>query len=198
MGQAIEDPDLTLEEEVIMLRQIANTTAIELAQAKADSAHFQNLLAESNQALPESAQAVQEKWLASWIDRYEHEIKLRQHARQVLTWQSFASYAILLVVIAVTSLGVYLSYVEVKASLDTPEKALSAVSQQNTGSPPTELIVSFQKLQVTSAVTGVVILVLSLGFLYLFLDRVFELEPHDFLGKPAATEQVGQAPPLSQ
>ena len=201
LAQSVEDPAMTLEEEVVMLRQVADALANDLARAQADAASYREMI--DSRSLPDGAKAVQEKWLESWIDRYQHEIKLRRHALEVLQWQSFAAYMILFMVLAVTGLGVYLSYIEVKASLATPEKALEAISQE-TSNTPTELVVSFQKLQVTSAVIGVVILVLSLGFLYLFLDRVFELKIHDFSGQAmtagpiASMDDPGQDPESSE
>ena len=43
----------------------------------------------------------------------------------------------------------------------------------------TQLELSLAKFQITSAITGVAILVISLAFLYLFVDRVFEIDPQD-------------------
>ena len=101
-----------------------------------------------------------------------------------------------------TGLGVFLSYREVVASLNAPKDAEenlaalrdveinTAEEAQSVAKQQTELVLSFQKLQLTSAVTGVIILGLSLGFLFLFLQSAFGLDPQDFaaVAKPNAEQ----------
>ena len=131
----------------------------------------------------ENQKLVMQGYHDSWIDLYKHEKYLREHTKDVLSWQKFAAYIVLSLVVLVTTLGIYLSFVEVKAALSISKKKFS----------DTNVEISLQKLQVTSAITGVVILIISLAFLFLFLDRVFELDPHDYnVNKMPETEKITQ------
>ncbi len=141
-----------------------------------------------------------ESYHGSLVDFYTYQNDLRQHAQSVLNWQLVSSYTLLLLVVVVTGLGVTLSFLEVRSALNIPARVLqrqtgtSADSADDTPEPggdggpgqpaapaPTTLQISPQSLQVTSAVTGVVILVISLAFLYLFIARVLELQPVDLV-----------------
>lgn len=132
-----------------------------------------------------SATQVINQYNQAQIDHYKYEQDLREHAVAVLNWQLWAGWLILLLVFGVASLGIFLSYQEVIGGLRKSKKddelvknkELQAALANASASEKTELILSLQKIQVTSAITGVVILVLSLGFLYLFVDRVFSLNP---------------------
>ncbi|WP_147125227.1 hypothetical protein [Shimia ponticola] len=187
------------------------TQALEQADARNSTLETQNntlraQLAQANkQANAETTEGfnqVVQRYNQSWIDYYEHETLLRAHARYALMWQLLSGYFLLAVVVAVTGLGIYLSYKEVMSAVEAPNQMLTKLEeelaegaggtaeQQAVAAQKTELVLSFQKLQVTSAVTGVVILTLSLGFLYLFAQSVLELEPQDFASgaKPVAEE----------
>ena len=161
-----------------------------------------------------ATQQVLDAYSGSWIDFYEHEKKLRKHARDILFWQRFAAYVILVLVVAVTVLGIFLSFVEVKSALSVPDKLIrregptgdtmntdtAGAKEGAAGDTAIETIegasshleLSLQKFQVTSAITGVVILVISLAFLFLFVDRVFEIDPRDLssLHRPISEMEV--------
>lgn len=145
---------------------------------------------------------------ASIADHERYTMDLRAHALSLLNWQLVSSYVVLGLVVAVTLLGVVLSFMEVKNAMKAPEKVMEALSTGTLneapadppadGTPPppsgsTSLIISAQKLQVTSAITGVVILVLSLGFLYLFVKEVLEAVPLDFTSGLEVVEDAGAA-----
>jgi len=98
------------------------------------------------------------------------------HTMKVFYWQLVAAYLVLFLVILVVGLGVYLSFFEVRAAVSMRRKAESSQDQQQTPAQQTELTLSLQKIQITSAITGVSVLVISFGFLYLFLERVFDIE----------------------
>ncbi len=136
------------------------------------------------------------------IDHLTYKNSLRRHAQLILWWQLISSYVLLALVCVVTILGVVLSYREVINAMKAPEKAIETFAQQGLleddastgegdvpvpGSKGATLIISAQKLQVTSAITGVVILVLSLAFLYLFVMQVLEVVPRDFSTELAPT-----------
>lgn len=148
----------------------------------------------------------QQAYNASLADFAQYEIELRDHALSLLEWQLVSAYVILALVVGVTMLGIVLSFVEVRSSLTAPREAIEALGkagfatgeetgEDGTPAPAngTTLIVSAQKLQVTSAITGVVILVLSLGFLYLFVKEVLEAVPTDFTSGFVATAATAEA-----
>lgn len=166
-----------LQEERDLLFEVANAAAIQLSE-------LQSTVAELGANSP-SATEVFNQYNQSQIDHYKYEQDLREHTINVLFWQLFAGWVILILVLGVTGLGIYLSYQEVIGSLGKPngnnkileDEELQSTLKNASASEKTELILSLQKIQITSAVTGVVILVLSLGFLYLFVDRVLSLNP---------------------
>lgn len=157
------------------------------------------LRAQSEAGLLEAHQARNE----AVIDHLSYEQSLRGHALSILDWQLVSSYVVLGLVVAVTLLGVILSFMEVKNAMKAPDKVMEALKTGDFGTadddggaggtpPPangTTLVISAQKLQVTSAITGVVILVLSLAFLYLFVKEVLATRPMDFSTELAPTIQ---------
>ena len=145
---------------------------------------LQRLEAQLQPTLDPKAKAAIDAYHESWIEFFDHQQHLREHTMAALSWQLRAAYFVTFVVVGVVGLGIYLSIVEVRAALKAgPKDIRHEVLAQESGATvrdKIELTVSLQKLQVTSAVTGVAILVLSLGFLYLFVKEVFELDPQDF------------------
>ena len=150
----------------------------------------------------------------SVVDFYRYSNDLRDHADSILSWQLISAYIVLVMVVLVTGLGIFLSFIEVRAALRIPEKVLAIASDAkpnpdtvSEGEPDetyagktedgrgaskgTTLIISPDKLQITSAVTGVVILVISLGFLYLFVSSVLTVKPGDFT---SAYQPTGSTP----
>lgn len=109
--------------------------------------------------------AARQEYYTSLINFYRFQEDMRKHTKRVLWWQIVASYLILFLVVMVTGLGGFLSYREVMKAM--------AIGF----SPEHKLDVAANRFQVTSAITGVVILVLSLFFLFLFVDRVFQINP---------------------
>lgn len=121
---------------------------------------------------------------------HEHQIRLRDQAQAKLSWHLHASYAMAVVVVLVVLFGLWLAYIEVRRSLiaSTNARAYSTDEDpapndgqdQGSRAPEHKLVLSSNSVQITSAITGVVILVISLGFLYLFLQEVYRLEPQDW------------------
>ena len=158
---------------------------------------------------------------ASLVDHYAHQAKLRDQARAVLGWQLFSAYVLLFVVVAVVGLGVWLSFLEVRSGLmvstvarpaskaaviaadpaavpadpaDPAEPADPAVAAAVALEPrSTQLKLTPTSLHVASAITGVIILVISLAFLYLFVDKVLELKPVDLITMHQPTAVPGAA-----
>jgi len=146
----------------------------------------------------------------SQVEFYDYQNDLREQAQSVLFWQLVSAYVLLALVVLVTGLGIILSFVEVKEAMSLPGKVLVAGAQGAAAAggaapapgapppamPPTTLEISAQRLQVTSAVTGIVVLVISLAFLYLFVDRVLSLQPTDIttMHEPPKVDDAGGDP----
>ncbi|MCK0097743.1 hypothetical protein MWU60_19375 [Yoonia sp. F2084L] len=167
--------------------------------AAARAAELQQQVDELTVNDPSAVQVI-DQYNQAQIDHYKYEQDLREHAVAVLEWQLTAGWLILFLVMGVASLGIFLSYQEVIGGLRKSKKddeliknqELQAALANASASEKTELILSLQKVQVTSAVTGVVILVLSLGFLYLFVDRVFSLNPTNLSESDTRTTAVSE------
>lgn len=113
-------------------------------------------------------------YYASLSDEYAHLGALRDRMRDAFDWQRRASDVTLVLVVVVTLSGVGLSFYEILSSVRRAEAAAKRGVVGDSGT--STLTLSPGQLQVTSAITGVAILALSLGFLYLFLDRVYQVD----------------------
>ncbi|MCD6224057.1 MAG: hypothetical protein J7K32_00795 [Deltaproteobacteria bacterium] len=109
---------------------------------------------------------------------YEYRTKGFEHRKRVFAWQLLSSKIIFFVVIFLVLAGVYFSWMQFHKKMDD-EKA---------GDPPsrasdvkrleyvTTFSVSAKEIKVSSPVLGVIILVISLLFFYLYLVYVFPIE----------------------
>jgi len=86
------------------------------------------------------------------------------HRRKVLNWQYHSSIIIFFVVILIVLTGLILSYLHFKRSLVTNENA------------ETELEISKSGLKVRSSIIGIIILVISIAFFYLYLTHIYKIE----------------------
>ena len=158
---------------------------------------YSALLAQVQPEIDPKAQAALDAYNDSWVEYFSYLEDLRNHAMLKLWWQLLAAYCLTILVLGVAGLGIYLSIIEVRAALKKPREAgqdMLVRDMQGTMQEKIELTLSLQKLQVTSAVTGVVVLVLSLAFLYLFVKEVFEVNPQDFSAQaiPTTLPEEGQ------
>lgn len=125
---------------------------------------------------------------------------LLKKQEDIFLYQDIASYTLLVVVVVVTMAGVLFSAKELNRSIAASEaaeaRAIEAakagkpqVAADGTTSVPNNIKVGFDGIQITSALTGVTVLTLSLAFLYLFLQEVYEIDsvrvPHIEDGKEA-------------
>ena len=106
-----------------------------------------------------------------------HITSLARHRRAVFDWQLMSSQIIFAVVILLVLIGVYFSWLQfmaVAAPEDDKEKPGKPVDEAAGKKPglATTLEASLQGIKVTSSVLGVVILVISLAFFYLYLVHV--------------------------
>ncbi len=133
-------------------------------------------------------------------------IALRAHQQAVFAWQIKAANWLLLIVVVISCCGVIFAGYEMVAGrqmMMAASKAIQASNQTDRGEPedpaslpllpnPNDItfILEPAKVQIRSAVIGLVILTISLGFLYLFLKEVYSIRVID-LTNPNATAAHG-------
>lgn len=118
---------------------------------------------------------------------YEYAIRMREHTDWLFWWQLVSVYALLGVTILIVLFGVYVSVRELgKAmranTMATDQPAGAAAIEEGQEPLPAgahRLKISPTETSITTTLTGVLILVLALGYLFLFVNKVmdFTLEP---------------------
>lgn len=99
---------------------------------------------------------------------YDYRRKGYDHRQRVFEWQLLSSRIIFVVVIALVSAGIYFSWLQFRADLkktgNERDRGVSTLEASTSG------------IKVSSPVLGVVILVISLLFFYLYLQYVYPIE----------------------
>jgi uncharacterized membrane protein len=153
------------------------------------------------QEIPQSIEpAVKEKLKAAQMAYYDYRADGLRHRGRVFMWQFISSIVIFVVVLMLVGVGIYFSWVQFTASqpkdartkkrrhsrtlrdktpMNDAEKqatnpiAASAVSE--TSQTMTEIQASLQGIKVSSPVLGVIILIISFLFFYLYLVHVYPI-----------------------
>lgn len=147
--------------------------------------------------------------------------RLREYQQRAFAWQLSAGNWLLAVVIIISLSGVAFAGYEMinarrlmatsiearKAALMLETERLRAGGAAAGGGPtaqlpdiaalPTTILIEPSKIQITSAVIGIVILTLSLGFQYLFLTTVYGIDVIDMTGTGKAVVKA-EAPAQEQ
>lgn len=105
----------------------------------------------------------------------EFGVKLEEHTLDVLKWQLFASKAILFLVVVITISGVAFSAYQLNISLKCIRESKDTKKQETVANTNTSLNISKDKIEVVSPINGVIVLIISLAFLYLFLNLVYKI-----------------------
>ena len=100
---------------------------------------------------------------------YNYRTEGFDHRRRVFAWQLISSKIIFALVVSLVSVGVYFSWLQFHVGLR---------SGSGTGEAPPETTfeATATGLKVSSPVLGVIILVISLAFFYLYLVHVYKIE----------------------
>jgi hypothetical protein len=138
------------------------------------------------------------KVLASFQEYLEYRISGYQHRKEVFKWQLYSSKIIFFVVIFLVFVGIYFSGIQFHRSLG-PKRAHNARNKGEISMPPatekdeitkdettqvvtkekeeiTEIVASVKGIKVSSPILGVIILVVSLLFFYLYLAYVYPIQ----------------------
>jgi hypothetical protein len=121
---------------------------------------------------------------------YEYDISVYQHRRKVFDWQHTSSIIIFWVVILIVVIGLFFSgmqfYISLKREKERIKKPAETSEHQES---VTEFEASLQGIKVSSSVIGIIILVISLAFFYLYLVHVY---PVSEVKQPVEqVEQIG-------
>ncbi len=118
------------------------------------------------QALSTLDSTTARSYLLALRSQYDYKVEGFRHRARVFRWQFHSSIVIFIVVVFLVLVGLYFSWLQFKRDL--------AVS----GSTPaeTQLDVSAKGIRVQSSVLGVIILVISLLFFYLYLVYVYPIQ----------------------
>ncbi|HKL34520.1 MAG TPA: hypothetical protein VJ919_18415 [Tangfeifania sp.] len=136
---------------------------------QSDSAIVDPMLPESpNPMLSDSL--TKEKYQAALQEYYNYHISGLQHREKVFSWQLFSSKIIFVVVIILVFAGIYFAAVQFHTGIKQAREKLGDFNDR------TELSASMKGIKVSSPVLGVIILVISLVFFYLYLVYVFPIE----------------------
>lgn len=126
---------------------------------------------------------------AAWRAYYDYRIRGLQHRSNTYSWQLVSSKIIFVVVILLVFVGLYFSWLQFRLSLQPRPTAVSAMTA---GTKPeeapgtaltqsavvmavTEISAGRDGIKVSSPVLGVIILVVSLLFFYLYLVYIYPI-----------------------
>ncbi|MDX2419248.1 MAG: hypothetical protein QNK19_17450 [Xanthomonadales bacterium] len=111
-----------------------------------------------------------QKYQTSLQAYYDYRTSGMKHRSRVFGWQLFSARLIFGVVIFLVFAGIVFAWIQFKSGLDTKG------SEGATGEAATEIEASVKGIKVSSPVLGVIILVISLAFFYLYLLHVYPIE----------------------
>ena len=111
-----------------------------------------------------------QKYQTSLQAYYDYRTSGMKHRSRVFEWQLFSARLIFGVVIFLVLAGIVFAWIQFKSGLDTKG------SEGATGQASTEFEASAKGIKVSSPVLGVIILVISLAFFYLYLLHVYPIE----------------------
>lgn len=164
---------LSIEENIKRLNAIANG---ETTHTKKNPKDLRDQDKEADPAKPEPPSAIisnpvtLKKYQASLQAYYDYRTSGLEHRRQVFKWQLFSAKLIFGVVVFLVLAGIAFAWLQFKAGLDTTD---SGGEMEKTA---TEFEASSDGIKVSSPVLGVIILVISLAFFYLYLVHVYPIE----------------------
>ena len=108
--------------------------------------------------------------LKAWNSYYSYMYFGYIHRKNVFNWQLLSSKFIFFVVIALVLVGVYFAWIQFYYTLRSIKKSGSSERALST-----ELTASFKEVKIVSPVLGVIILMISFLFFYLYLRYVYPI-----------------------
>jgi hypothetical protein len=105
----------------------------------------------------------------AWLNYFRYMRHGYRHRANVFTWQLISSIIIFSMVICLVFIGIYFAWLQFRLALKEIEKGKEEDLK-------TEINVSPKEIKVSSPVLGVIILVISLLFFYLYLIYIYPIE----------------------
>jgi hypothetical protein len=115
-------------------------------------------------------QKTKEVYLAALHRYYEYRISGFDHRRRVFEWQHLSSKIIFVTVLVLVFVGIYFAAVQFHTALRRKSEGETSKSGE-----VTEFSATVEGIKVSSPVLGVIILVISLAFFYLYLSYVYPI-----------------------
>ncbi|MCB1808489.1 MAG: hypothetical protein KDK04_09885 [Candidatus Competibacteraceae bacterium] len=148
-----------------------------------DPAALQQLQNEYDQELLKSHIA-QLKRHREYGELYNKQVDfITSHRQTTFEWQYYQGIVVFVLVITLVLCGLYLSYRQFEHDLKTGAEAKTTTAK-----------ISKAGFEISSSVIGLIILVVSLGFFYLYIERVYVIEiehlnfPSAESNQPASSE----------
>lgn len=106
---------------------------------------------------------------------YQYRVDSYQHRSSVFSWQLFSSRIIFVVVILIVLVGLLFSWLQFRAAI-VARPQTPVPDPDDPDAMRSELSFSKEGLRISSPVLGLMILVVSLAFFYLYLVYVYPVE----------------------
>lgn len=111
------------------------------------------------------------KYQIAQQEYYNYRTSGMKHRGRVFEWQLFSAKIIFVVVIVLVFAGIYFAAVQFHAGLARGDKGKDSKETDRT-----EIEASMKGFKVSSPVLGVIVLMISLGFFFLYLKHVYPIE----------------------
>jgi hypothetical protein len=160
----------------ILYSQEAENKNIERLSQFFSEKQMQNDAEKGKPVLPEGLmledldESTKEKFFDALKEYFEYRISGYKHRQNVFHWQLYSSKIIFIVVVFLVIAGIYFSGIQFHSSLKL--KKLKGSTEEN---KPTEIVASIKGIKVSSPILGVIILIISLLFFYLYLIHVYPI-----------------------
>lgn len=152
---------------------VAKTLTQSMGPGARDAAGFEKYVAERN--------AVDQKYYKAY---YDYLTRINEVQINKFVWQDRASEVTLWLVVIVVVSGLAMSGFQLWIAFRRPDH-----------STDTTIDLSAQNFRVTSSVVGIVVLIISIGFLFLFLREVYDIK---MVSSTEDSGPAGVAAPVSQ
>jgi hypothetical protein len=119
-----------------------------------------------------------EKYKEAKIKEYDYQSKVMDFNMGTFHAQRIQTYVVMTLVVIVVIAGVLFSAFQLWKSISTAGVQLNS-----------EMEVSAKNVRITSSVVGIVVLVVSTAFLYIYTTQVYQLRPIEILVSPLESPQ---------
>jgi hypothetical protein len=150
------------------IQQIQTQISILIDQIKdiRRNIHHQNSIDEINN------ERITDAYINAKLKEYEFNTDMYQINKDTFIQQRYASYVILLLVVIITLSGIWMSWYQLSNAAMPAERREINDGQKLTDST---VDISITNIKLTSSVVGVLILLISLSFFYLFIKEVYPI-----------------------